>query len=125
MGKQRGELYRNDLAWPNYSSVERTKLAIRRHPAHAAETLTEGRKPTMANENRFLGQQMGSYLITEEIASGAFGSVYLARHHLLTGRRVAIKLLHSYRGSAKEQTQFLQEAQFLETLRHRFILPIL
>ncbi len=43
----------------------------------------------------------------------------------LKGRIVAIELLHTYMGSAKEREQFLQEAQFLVTLKHPHILPLI
>ena len=80
----------------------------------------------MANENNFIGKQIGNYRIIEEIAAGSFGRVYKGVHIYLTKRIVAIKLLHrAYLGSQKERENFLQEAQLLEMLKHPNILPIL
>src|SRR6266568_1614595 len=76
-------------------------------------------------EMNFVGKQVGNYQIGAEINSGAFGSVYQAKHQMLSQRIVAIKLLHAYLGSTRERDQFLQEAQFLEKLRYRYILPII
>src|SRR6266852_6614100 len=79
----------------------------------------------MTDENSLIGKQIGNYRVVAEINSGAFGSVYQAQHIILRERIVAIKLLHAYLGSPKEREQFLQEAQFLEKLKHRYILPII
>lgn len=80
----------------------------------------------MANENNYIGRQIGNYRIIEEIAAGSFGRVYKGLHIYLKNRIVAIKLLHrAYLGSQKERENFLQEAQLLEMLKHPNILPIL
>ena len=80
----------------------------------------------MANENNYIGRQIGNYRIIEEIAAGSFGRVYKGLHIYLKKRIVAIKLLHrAYLGSQKERENFLQEAQLLEMLKHPNILPIL
>ena len=80
----------------------------------------------MANENNYIGRQIGNYRIIEEITAGSFGRVYKGLHIYLKNRLVAIKLLHrAYLGSQKERENFLQEAQLLEMLKHPNILPIL
>src|SRR6266699_748821 len=79
----------------------------------------------MTDENSLIGKQIGNYHVVAEINSGAFGSVYQAQHIILKERIVAIKLLHAYLGSPKEREQFLQEAQFLEKLKHPYCLPII
>jgi serine/threonine protein kinase len=79
----------------------------------------------MPDKNELIGKQIGNYRVVRELNSGAFGSVYQAQHLFLKERTVAIKLLHAYLSSAKEREQFLQEAQFLEKLKHRYILSIL
>src|SRR6266852_2802850 len=79
----------------------------------------------MTDENSLIGKQIGNYRVVAEINSGAFGSVYQAQHIILRERIVAIKLLHAYLGSPKEREQFLQEAQFLEKLKHPYCLPII
>src|SRR6266705_44630 len=72
-----------------------------------------------------LGKQIGNYRITAELASGSFGSVYIAKHSILDDRPpVAIKLLHTHLGSEKERERFFQEARFLDKLRHPHILPL-
>jgi serine/threonine protein kinase len=71
------------------------------------------------------GERIGNYRIIEEIARGGYGRVYLGEHAILTERTVAIKLLHSkYLNVKKERDRFLQEARFLEKLKHPHILPI-
>jgi serine/threonine protein kinase len=73
-----------------------------------------------------LEKQLGNYRITAEIASGAFGSVYIAKHLVFDDELpVAIKLLHTHLGSEKERERFLQEARFLRKLKHPHILPLL
>jgi serine/threonine protein kinase/lipoprotein NlpI len=79
----------------------------------------------MPKENSYIGKQIGNYRIIEELASGSFGRVYKGVHIFLSKRVVAIKLLHRmYLTSEKERESFLQEAQFLEILKHPRILPI-
>src|SRR6266581_4277331 len=76
----------------------------------------------MSNETR----RIGSYDLLRELARGSFGRVYLARHSVLTNRTVAIKLMLSAPlSSAEKQENFLQEARFLEMLKHPYILPII
>src|SRR3989440_3487720 len=79
----------------------------------------------MARENSYAGKQIGNYRIIEELATGSFGRVYKGVHIFLSKRVVAIKVLQRmYLGSQKEREGFLQEAQFLELLKHPHILPI-
>ncbi|HET8841401.1 MAG TPA: protein kinase, partial [Ktedonobacteraceae bacterium] len=79
----------------------------------------------MPGETDFIGKQIGNYQVVSELSRGGFGRVYLARHALLKERTVAIKLLHAFLSSPQEREQFLKEAQFLEALKHRSILPLL
>jgi tetratricopeptide (TPR) repeat protein len=80
---------------------------------------------SMQDEDRYIGKQIGNYCITSALNSGAFGRVYKGEHIILTHRIVAIKVLHlNYLGSSEERENFLQEAQFLEILKHPYILPI-
>src|SRR5437764_11048337 len=80
----------------------------------------------MTGENSYTNRQIGNYRVISELASGSFGRVYLAQHMLLKKRTVAIKLLHTtYLSSSEERESFLQEAQFLEQLKHPYILPII
>jgi serine/threonine protein kinase len=77
----------------------------------------------MEEENDLIGQQIGNYRLIEEIASGSFGTVYRAHHHILTDRIVALKVLHLHL-PARERERFIQEARFLGSLGHRHILSI-
>lgn len=78
----------------------------------------------MQDEDSFIGSYFGNYQVISEIAYGAFGCVYKAQH-LYLPRMAAVKLLHEARlQSALERKRFLREAQFLEVLKHRHILPI-
>ncbi len=81
----------------------------------------------MAQSDPYLGKQIGNYCIEQTIASGSFGTVYLARHLHLKQRTVVIKILHAvHLGSSEEKEQFLQEAEILETLKGLAnILPLL
>lgn len=76
-------------------------------------------------ENSYIGKQIGNYRITDQFDGGSFGRIYRATHLYLPNRVVAIKIMHlTYLGSAQERENFLQEARFLELLRHPNILPI-
>src|SRR5438477_4859731 len=80
---------------------------------------------TVQNEDRYIGKQIGNYVITEQLAGGAFGRIYRGKHLYFSNRIVAIKILHlTYLGSPQERENFMQEAQFLEMLKHPNILPI-
>ena len=73
-----------------------------------------------------LGKQVGNYCITKELASGSFGSVYVAKHLVFDDEPVvAVKLLHTHLGSEKERERFLQEARFLRKLKHPHVLFLL
>ena len=71
-----------------------------------------------------LHQIIGNYYLEAELGSGGFGRVYKGRHSILTEREVAVKVLHSFINTAEEREQFLQEAHFLERLKHPHILHI-
>src|SRR5579859_4126398 len=79
----------------------------------------------MQGEDRYIGKQIGNYVITASLNSGAFGHVYKGTHLYLSHRIVAIKILHlTHLASEEEREHFLQEAEFLELLKHPYILPI-
>ncbi len=70
--------------------------------------------------------QIGSYRVVEELAKGTFGTVYRCEHTILTNRTVAIKVLHTdLLKSPGIRGRFLQEAKFLEMLKHSYILSII
>ncbi len=79
----------------------------------------------MTSGNEYIGKQIGNYRITGPLDAGAFGSVYKGVHIYLSNREVAIKMMHhTHLGEEHERASFLQEAQFLELLKHPNILPI-
>ncbi len=78
----------------------------------------------MESNESLLGKHIGNYLLTKGLSEGSFGSVYLAHHMYFKKRLVALKLLHLHL-VAKERESFIREAELLETLRHRYILPII
>jgi serine/threonine protein kinase len=60
----------------------------------------------MAPPDPYIGKQIGNYRIEQTVASGSFGTVYLARHLHLKQRIVIIKILHAvHLGSNEEQEQ--------------------
>lgn len=73
----------------------------------------------MTSGNGYIGKQIGNYRITGSLDSGAFGSVYKGVHLYLSNREVAIKMMHhTHLGEEHERESFLQEARFLEMLKH-------
>lgn len=73
-----------------------------------------------------INDQIGNYVITGEINSGGFGSVYKARHIVFDDDPpVAIKVLHPHLVTLQQHQQFFLEARLLKKLRHRYILPLL
>lgn len=75
--------------------------------------------------NSFVGKRIGNYQIVAELARGSSSRVYRGEHIFLKKRKVAIKILHTpFLSSQEERERFLQEAQFLEMLKHPYILPI-
>jgi tRNA A-37 threonylcarbamoyl transferase component Bud32 len=69
-------------------------------------------------------RQFGEYRIISEVARGAMGIVYKARHSRL-GREVALKvMLTGEHSSEAEISRFTREAKSLARLRHPNIVPI-
>jgi tetratricopeptide (TPR) repeat protein len=80
----------------------------------------------MINGDTYVGKQIDNYYVIALLAVGGFSSVYLGRHILFTNRIVAVKVLDvKYLNSQKERDRFLQEAKFLEQLKHPYILPVI
>ncbi|MEO8362095.1 MAG: protein kinase, partial [Vicinamibacteria bacterium] len=68
-----------------------------------------------------LGQNVGKYQILQNLGSGGFGTVFLARDSWID-KKVAIKVPH--RQSGKEE-DLLQESRLLAALNHPNIVAIL
>ena len=70
-------------------------------------------------------RQIDRYLIERELGKGAFGTVYRARH-TITGRAVALKLLHAHLASDAEVVErFFREARAAASTRSPHIVDVL
>lgn len=76
------------------------------------------------SNNIGIGSQIGNYSLVKFLGSGSFGYVYQARHRYLN-RSAAIKLLLSLSNKKDERISFFKEAEFLDMLKHRHVLPII
>ena len=72
-----------------------------------------------------IGKTIGTYQVVSFLDSGGFGAVYKGQHLFLKNRVVAIKVLRNILlDSSEKRDSFLREAQILEQLEHKHILPI-
>ncbi|GAC1343044.1 MAG: hypothetical protein NVSMB27_02570 [Ktedonobacteraceae bacterium] len=69
------------------------------------------------------GTKIGDYTILSYMGQGSFGAVYLASQQSLNDRKVVIKMLQSS-WSQEHVYHFQQEAAFLASLSHPYILTI-
>ena len=69
-----------------------------------------------------LGQQFGSYLLTDFLGQGGFANVYLGEH-VHQGTQAAIKVLHSR--SQDKVERFVKEIRTLARLNHPHIVRVL
>ncbi|GLV59886.1 hypothetical protein KDH_67100 [Dictyobacter sp. S3.2.2.5] len=77
-------------------------------------------------KDELLGKQLASYILVESLGQGAFGSVYLGKHFLLSQKPpVAIKVLNTALNSQEEFDRFFQEAVILDELTHPNIMQVL
>ncbi len=71
-----------------------------------------------------LDTRVGGYRITERLAKGGMGEVYLARHEIMN-REAAVKVLHPEFGDKKDLVErFLNEARAAASIRHPGIVEI-
>ncbi len=71
-----------------------------------------------------LGKEVGSYQITEKLAEGGMGVVYVA-HHKLMSRDAVVKVLHDKLSHDKDAvTRFFNEAQAAARIKHPGIVEI-
>ena len=70
-------------------------------------------------------KQIGNYRLGEEIGSGAFGKVILGLH-MITGERVAIKILDKFMLSQTPEDYGLvkQELNILKIVKHKYIVQL-
>ena len=75
--------------------------------------------------NTLLIKQIGDYTIGEEIGSGAFGKVVLGKH-ILTGEKVAIKILDKMilNETPEDYELVRQEISILKLVKHKFIVQL-
>ncbi len=72
-----------------------------------------------------IGQEIGSYKITELIGKGGMAVVYLGQHTTLSRRTVAIKVLSAaLEGDASFSERFFREAEVMDRLRHPNIVTL-
>jgi serine/threonine protein kinase/lipopolysaccharide biosynthesis regulator YciM len=71
-----------------------------------------------------IGQVVFNYRILKELGKGGMGTVYLAEHQTLRGRRVAIKTLNVEPHKQQYRGRFLREAQAVSALSHPSIATI-
>lgn len=67
-----------------------------------------------------------NYRIISGLGSGSFGLVYKVQHIIFTERIAALKLLRlDYLEDTEACLRFLADAQILDKLQHKYILPII
>ena len=71
-----------------------------------------------------IGQVISNYRILKELGKGGMGTVYLAEHQTLRGRRVAIKTLNIEPHKQHYRGRFLREAQAVSALSHPSIATV-
>ena len=72
-----------------------------------------------------IGQTIGNYRVTRLLGEGGMGVVYQAEHPVI-GRKVAIKLLHTWMARDQEVVaRFFNEARAIHTVGHENIVEIL
>jgi serine/threonine protein kinase len=72
-----------------------------------------------------LGRTLDRYKIESVIGEGGFGAVYRARH-LVTERKVALKILHADRAAAPDMVErFVQESKAAAAIGHPHIVEVL
>ena len=77
----------------------------------------------MAEQQEYLGKQVGEYRLLRQLGKGSFGAVYLALH-LHDHSQAAVKVLRFQLTSAEDFKRFLNEARTMR-LRHHHIVPLL
>jgi serine/threonine protein kinase len=75
--------------------------------------------------NNFVGKEIRGYRIIKQLATNTLGHVYLAQSSVTTDSFVAVKIFTSINITSQQDSEtFLQEAQFLTTLKQPRLLPV-
>jgi hypothetical protein len=96
--------------------------------AHVREELArlifEVNAPKQKKAERFIEQQIGGYIVENELGRGGFGAVYLARR-IKDNLRIALKVMLSQVAVDKSNLeQFLREIRNISSLKHPNIVEI-
>ena len=126
--KAEQEAYLGHLAddTPEIVSQLRRLLASREHAAFAAFLSDSPALIAASAPGALAGQQLGAYVLEEEIGRGGMGTVWRARR--ADGRyegRVAVKLLNGTLVGRPAEQRFLREGNVLAKLRHANIAYLL
>ncbi|MBL8909500.1 MAG: protein kinase [Archangium sp.] len=113
-------------AWAKGTAPEDKVAALRAHTAICASCRTVVAELTRTTGERPARQQLGRYVIEEQLGAGGMGTVFAAWDPTVQ-RKVALKLLHEARAGddgARAQ-RFLLERQVLGALEHPHIARLL
>lgn len=87
-----------------------------------AETLIGGKTRELLQAGDATGMRLGPFLLTEKVAEGGMGAVYLAeREDSEFKQTVAVKMMRQVMPSASAVERFRQERRLLARLEHRNI----
>lgn len=79
----------------------------------------------MSNDDSYINQKVGNYIILSKVGKGGFGTVYSGTGIVLKERKVAIKILNEkHLATPEEHEKFLQEGHILVQLEHPSILRL-
>ena len=110
----------------NSSSVVCSKCSEKL--AEGAQRCPSCNAPVQAEQDDLIGRTiMQNYTITDRLASGGMGVVYLAEHNDkdFDHQKLAVKFLHRrYSGDEELATRFLNEARMVSRIRHHHAVTI-
>lgn len=76
-----------------------------------------------ARVHRFVGVELGAFVLEGPLGSGAMGQVYRGRHGP-SGAPVAVKVLSAEHADADSRAAFRREVQTAASLQHRHVVPV-
>ncbi len=114
-----------DASPPTTASMKACPRCNLRYPDHAKSCFVDGTALVATKDPRIGSTLAGRYEITDVIAEGGMGTVYLA-HHRLVDRPCAVKIMRSSLMRNKVvRERFLREAKATQKLSHPNIVEIL